>query len=196
MWRVDARKINPPKKTMKANVQFKGVKMKAKNLFVVVIVSVMIASCASVPELDISSLDDKTFTLTEINMVVNAQVDPDWDGKDFLENQFDDVLVAVNVLFEKEGLLLDSEEYKRKFDSDSIKLIKDEIEFGKDFVLHEYTWMIEGEHSQYAVVSVPMVTREDGQIPAAVYLYKQNPEDAEQPFTTKLELLLQPKPKM
>ncbi len=151
-------------------------------------VAMVMGGCASM-QLNISELDDPTFELNEIRVMVNGVIDEERNSDRFMDAQLMNVVEAVESVAESEGARIDARRYVAAHEAGEIELRFTERVISEALTVHIYEWELAEEIDQRVDVSITIAPVE-GQLPAYLYFVKTNPEKPERPRQEVIEFRL------
>jgi len=144
----------------------------------------VLGACASapgsqVPALNLEELEDPTFQLTEIVMLVNAQVDEERAGEKMMESQGEDLLKAAMTTARRSDVTLTTDSFSEAYESGQVQVQFTRDEVTRNFIIHRYEWLLESNATQEGRLTISIAPNEQGELPAFLRLSQARPETAE-----------------
>jgi len=146
----------------------------------------LLGSCASTSQLDLGTLEDNVFHISEITVMVRQDVDQAGDGQ-IAKTLIPQILpILKESLQERNNIMIDDKDLNNLIKKDMVDIKKDQIEFA--IIINKYSWENENKYDQTVNIILPFTKDENGNFPVSVLLTKANEENAKKPYTLRIEI--------
>lgn len=159
-------------------------------IFLTVLLLLSGFGCTTGPkEFSIAELDNITFEIGKVSMLVAQEADPDKKGESFLIEQLPPILTELkDHALEKHGIELVMDNYHNEIADGTINIEYELIDFGEGF--NSYKWNNSNKSPQNFTIIIPLAITNNNTINCDVILYKDDPASPDNPFSKKLNFAL------
>lgn len=163
------------------------------NLVSSLLLVLLLSSCATTARLDLNTLDNNVFQVSDFTLMVREDIDKAEDGQ-FMKELLPQVLPVIKESLEENyNVQIKDDILLSLIEDGSIEIKKEQFDIG--VIINNYSWTSGNEYDQAASITVSFGPDENGNIPVFIDLIKINSENPDKPYLMNLELSINSKGK-